>query len=101
MAKRKTRKNNSSKAKDSLELSGTFDTLRAQAAQNVMKTRSFGPFDYVVKDNRESLDCYWTLEVDLQGKPLRKSWLELQKKAQIILSANFCKKEKPMQIGGG
>ena len=94
MAKRKTRKSNNSKAKDSLELSGTFDTLRARAAQNVMKTRSFGPFDYAVKDNRESLDCDYTLEVDLRGKPVRESWLKLQMLAQKILEANFCNRGK-------
>lgn len=85
--------NSNSKAK-SLEISGTFESPRAEARQNVMRARSFGPFDFAVKDNREVLDKDFTLEVDLEGQPTEESMATLREAAKVILSANFCKKSK-------
>lgn len=79
---------------ESLELSGTFDSLRAEARQNVMRARSFGPFDFAVKDNREVLDKDYTLEVDLEGQPTDESLATLREQAKVILTANFCKRAK-------
>ena len=96
MAKKRNKKvvKVNSKAK-SLELSGgTFETLRAEARQNVMRARSFGPFDFVVKDNREILDQDFTLEVDLEGQPTDASLKTLREQAKVVLTANFCKRAK-------
>lgn len=93
MAKR-THGNSGNKSVEAMLKGGSFESLRSQAAQNVMRARSFGPFDFAVKDNRDILDRQYTMEVDLEGKPERASWLELQEAAKAILTANFCKRIK-------